>query len=127
MGKKNQNRLERNRKAPRTKRRTLFEGNRHTSSLKDRVSSQAQEEVIPGDEANAVELDSSPAISASAMKLRLSIEWQNIDVSDDVNPHEPTLDTGYVLFELNIFMKLISDIGKCQNCGADVTVIHQIN
>ena len=64
MGNKKQNRLERTRRTP-------FKGNRHTSSLKDGVSSQAQEEVIPGDEANAIELDSSPAISASAKKLRL--------------------------------------------------------
>ena len=79
--------------------------------MKDGVSSQAQEEVIPGDEANAIELGSCPAISASAKKLRLS-KGQNIDVIDEVNPHEPTLDTGYVLFDLNISMKCISDIGK---------------
>ena len=126
MGNKKQNRLERTRKDPRTKRRTPFEGNRHTSGLKDGVSSQAQEEVIPVEEANAIELDSSPAISASARKLRLSI-GHNIDGIDDVNPHEPTLDTGYVLFDVNIFMTCFSDIGKCQNCGADVTVMHQID
>ena len=63
MGNKKQNRLERTRRTP-------FKGNRHTSSLKDGVSSQAQEKVIPSDEANAIELDSSPAISASAKKLR---------------------------------------------------------
>ena len=126
MGNKKQKRLERARKDPTTKRRTPFKGNRHTSSLKDGVSSLAQEEVIPGDEANAIELDSSPAISASAKKLRLSI-GRNIDVIDDVNPHEPTLDTGYVLFDVKILMKCISDIGKCQNCGADVTVMHQID
>ena len=73
MGNEKQNRLERTRKDRRTKRRTPFKGNIHTSSLKDGVSSQAQEEVIPGDEANAIKLDSSPAISASAKKLRLFI------------------------------------------------------
>ena len=74
MGNKKQNRLERTRRTP-------FKGNRHTSSLK--VCSQAQEEVIPGDEANAIELDSSPAISASAKKLRLSIEGGGGGVNSD--------------------------------------------
>ena len=64
MGNKKQNKLERTRKDPRTKRRTLFKGNKHTSSLKD---------------------------------------------------------------DVNISMKCISDIGKCQNCGADVIVMHQID
>ena len=126
MGIKKQNRLERTRRDRRTKSRTPFKGNRHTSSLNDGVSSQAQEDVIPGDEANAIQLDSSSAISASAKKLRLSI-GKYIDVIDDVNPHEPTLDSGYVLFDVNNFMKCISDIGKCQNCAADVTVMHQID
>ena len=130
MGNKKQS----TRKDPRTKKRTPFKGNRYTY----RASSQAQEVVIPGDEAqdvvipgdeaNTVDDSSPPAISASAKKLRLSVEGQYIDVIDDVNSsNEPTLDNGYVLFDISIFINLISDVGKCQNCGADVTAIHQID
>ena len=140
MGNKKQS----TRKDPRTKKRTPFKGNRYTY----RASSQAQEVVIPGDEAqdvvipgdeaqdvvipgdeaNTVDDSSPPAISASANKLRLSVEGQYIDVIDAVNSsNEPTLDNGCVLFDISIFINLISDVGKCQNCGADVTAIHQID
>ena len=32
-----------------------------------------------------------------------------------------------MLFDLSIFMKLISYIGNCQNYGADVSIMHQID
>ena len=39
----------------------------------------------------------------------------------------PEISSGYVIFDINIFINLITEISKCNSCGSSIIVTHQIN
>ena len=117
MGNKKDRRFERTRKDHRSKKRKIFAGNRYTQI-------QLHQDIVPPLEATE------PLNSSASKKLYIPQQdeleiYATASVSGEFNSCKNV--SGYVLFDISIFINIISDIGKCKNCTSDLTTVHELS